>query len=300
MTTTGTAKPVAKNHGAEDGLSRPDSAAGKLQRILLKLLREHERQKDGLPTYARFLYYELVGRRVISKAKTTKGRRNDQDMHDALTHLRDKGVIPWDWIDDETRKFEDFSGWGSINEWATTMVAHVRLCPWRGRPPTILTESRSVAGVLRNTTTELRCRIAPVGGHCAGHLRKIARHLKPGDTVGYVGDGDLCGAQIEANTRKVLEELVGGELNWTRVALTDEQIERYHLEEFRITKPDRRYEPPRYEPAIECEALQQHIIVAIVREWLEALLPQPLERVRERERRQRRRLAALLRAKDAT
>jgi len=97
----------------------------------------------------------------------------------------------------------------------------------------------------------------------------------------------------------VLEQLIGGELNWTRVALTDEQIARYHLEEFRIMKPDRRYKPPRYEPAIECEALQQHIIVAIVREWLESLLPEPLEHVHERERRQRERLAALLRAKRA-
>ena len=62
-----------------DGLSRPNSAAGKLQRILLELLREHEREKDGLPTYPRFLYYELVARRIISKVKTTKGRRNDQN-----------------------------------------------------------------------------------------------------------------------------------------------------------------------------------------------------------------------------
>lgn len=277
-----------------DGLSRPNSAAGKLQRILLELLREHEREKDGLPTYPRFLYYELVARRIISKVKTTKGRRNDQNMQDALTHLRDKGVIPWDWLGDETRKFDDFTGWGSIKEWAITSVPYIQLCPWGGRPPTILTESRSVAGVLRNTADECRARIAPVGGHCAGFLRTIAAKLRPGDTVGYVGDGDLCGAQIEANTRKVLEQLIGGELNWTRVALTDEQIARYHLEEFRIMKPDRRYKPPRYEPAIECEALQQHIIVTIVREWLESLLPEPLERVHEREVRQRKRLHASL------
>jgi hypothetical protein len=115
--------------------------------------------------------------------------------------------------------------------------------------------------------------------------------------VGYVGDGDLCGAQIEANTRKVLEQLVGGKLNWTRVALTDKQVEHYHLEEFRIMKPDNRYKPARYAPAIECEALQQHIIVAIVREWLEARLPEPLAHVHEREARQRRQIAALLRRK---
>src|SRR5215467_13985535 len=107
------------------GLSRPDSAAGKLQRILLRLLREHER--DGaLPTNGRFLFYELVGLKVVSKEKKQgRGRRNDQDMHDALTHLRDKGIVPWDWIVDETRKTNDFTGWGSITEWATTAVAYV-------------------------------------------------------------------------------------------------------------------------------------------------------------------------------
>jgi hypothetical protein len=285
------------------GLSKPDSAAGKLQRILLAMLREHERN-DALPTYPRFLFYELVVRRIVSKEKTNAGRRNDQNMQDALTHLRDKGVIPWDWLDDETRKFEDFTGWGSINEWAMTSVPYVRLDPWRGRAPFILTESRSVTGVLRKTVDECRARTAPVGGHCAGFLRTIAAELKPGDTVGYVGDGDLCGGQIEANTRKVLERLIGGELDWTRVALTDEQVARYHLEEFRILKTDKRYKPPLVAPAIECEALQQHILVDIVREWLESLLPEPLRRVREREERQRANLRAALaklaRAKRAT
>ena len=38
------------------GLSSPDSARGKLQRICLELLREHEAQgEDGLPTNIRFL-----------------------------------------------------------------------------------------------------------------------------------------------------------------------------------------------------------------------------------------------------
>jgi len=275
------------------GLSKPSSKSGKLQRILLKLLQEHE-QNGALPTYNRFLYYELIARKIISKVRRTAGRRNDQDMTDALTHLRDKGIVPWDWIDDETRKTNDFTGWGSITEWATTAVAYVKLDPWRGRAPFILTESRSGAGALRSTVSEHRARLAPVGGHCAGFLRKIAQLLRPGDTMGYVGDGDLCGGQIETRTRRVLEELIGGELNWMRVALTDEQVEDYHLEEFRITKADNRYNPPLVGPAIECEALQQHILVAIVREWLQSLLPESLDRVHEREARQRRRLAALL------
>jgi hypothetical protein len=158
-----------------------------------------------------------------------------------------------------------------------------------------LTESRSVAGALRDTVSEYRAKLAPVGGHCAGFLRKIAAELGPGDVVGYVGDGDWCGGQIEDRTRRVLEELIGGKLDWQRVAITDEQVTRYNLEEFRITKADRRYKPPLVGPAIECEALKQHVIVAIVREWLEDLLPEPLHRVHERERRQRANLARLLR-----
>ena len=105
----------------DEGLSRPDFAAGKLQRVLLKLLREHER--DGaLPTNGRFLFYELIGLKVVSKQKKSKGRRSDQNMHDALTHLREKGIVPWSWIADETRSLADYTGWRTIADWATTMV----------------------------------------------------------------------------------------------------------------------------------------------------------------------------------
>jgi hypothetical protein len=56
------------------GLSSPDSACGKLQRICLELLREHGQQgEDGLPTNARFLAYELIQRGVLKK-QNEKGR----------------------------------------------------------------------------------------------------------------------------------------------------------------------------------------------------------------------------------
>jgi hypothetical protein len=99
-------------------LSRPDTAAGQLQRILLTMLREHER--DGsLPTNGRFLFYELVLLAIVSKESKErsdgkKGRRNDQNMTDALTHLREKGIVPWSWLDDETRSLEDYTGYPSI------------------------------------------------------------------------------------------------------------------------------------------------------------------------------------------
>ena len=81
------------------------SKIGRLRAALLELLTEHER--DGaLPTSARFLFYELVQRKILSKERSTSGRRPDQDMSDALTDLRENGDVPWAWIVDETRSLD--------------------------------------------------------------------------------------------------------------------------------------------------------------------------------------------------
>lgn len=216
-------------------------------------------------------------------------------MHDALTYLRQTGAVPWDWITDETRSLDDYTGWPSINTWATTSVKHVRLDPWQGRPPVILTESRSVAGALRNLAIRYCVKLAPTNGQVGGFLHTdVAPQLSPDDRVLYIGDFDWQGHQIEANTRRVLERLIGGELDWERIALTAQQLDQYDLRRLQIEKPDRRYKPVRYHPAVETEALSQQVLVGIVRAQLDAELPEPLDRVLEREEQQRERLARVL------
>jgi hypothetical protein len=120
------------------------SKIGTLRDILVALLGEHVR--DGaLPTSARFLYYELVQRGVLSKERTG-ARRPDQDLHDALMDVREDGRVPWDWIVDETRSLEDYTGYKSVKEGVLSKLPYIDLDPWRGRAPMILTESRSLAG----------------------------------------------------------------------------------------------------------------------------------------------------------
>ena len=89
------------------------SKIGALRDLLFALLQEHER--DGtIPTNARFLFYELVQRGQLSKERTG-ARRPDQDLHDALTDIREDGRVPWDWIVDETRSLEDYTGYQSVH-----------------------------------------------------------------------------------------------------------------------------------------------------------------------------------------
>ena len=98
---------------------RPASKIGKVRNALMALLDQHRR--DGaLPTSVRFLFYELVMQRIITK----EGKRPDKIVSEALTDLREDGHVPWDDIVDETREVSDFSG-------AATVAADWRLSSCR-------------------------------------------------------------------------------------------------------------------------------------------------------------------------
>ena len=75
-------------------------------------------------------------------------------------------------------------------------------------------------------------------------------------------------------------------------ALTREQVEQYHLPV--IMKHDRRFADGGAHEAVETEALSQRVIVNIGRNRLEELLPEPLERVQEREKEQQQAISQML------
>lgn len=258
--------------------------------LLAALLAEHD-AAGMIPTSSRFLFYELVTRGQLSKEKD-KSRPPDHIVHTALTHLREHGHVPWDWIVDETRALENFTGAASVHDWITSVLAQARLDPWAGEPPMVIVESRSLAGTLRSLCDRYAVQLASTNGQVGGFLHTdIIPQLHGGATVLYLGDWDLAGEDIEANTRAVLEHDVGP-LHWERVALTEQQVQRYHLP--RITKKDNRFRPARTFEAVETEALSQERITALLQRRLDQLLPEPLERVLKREARQRKKLKALL------
>src|SRR5262249_14175362 len=107
-----------------DVLNRRPSKIGALRELVFALLQEHER--DGMiPTNARFLFYELVQRGQLSKEKTG-ARRPDQNLHDALTDIREDGRIPWGWIVDETRSLNDYTGYRSVKDGALAQLPYIR------------------------------------------------------------------------------------------------------------------------------------------------------------------------------
>jgi hypothetical protein len=286
---------------AEVELSAPESKAGRLQRACLALLKQHERE-GTIPTNGRFLFYELEQQGVVPKAYRDasgkeRARTPAQDISDATMRLRELDKVPWWWILDESRDVREPRYAVSVYEYVLDTVPLARIDCWGGElPPLIICEARATRGVLERITDEYVCPITATGGQCGGHIvNEIVPLLKNNERkVLYIGDCEERGPgdQIEANTRRYIEEHTGrtfvtGE-TWIKVALTPEQVARSpRLRRLAISKVDRRYRPPRPYTAIECEAVGQAVLEQMLRKVLDNLLPEPLERVREREARQR-------------
>ena len=120
---------------ASGRLSAPETKKGRLQRALLTLYAQH--QADGmLPTSGRFLWYELSQAGIVDKtfSRGHPGVRRgvDQDVSDALTSLRELGLIPGAAIVDETRTLYMYIGAQTFAAGARAMLEGCASTPGGG------------------------------------------------------------------------------------------------------------------------------------------------------------------------
>ena len=283
----------------DDLLSRPDTCADRLQRAAYQLLLDHEASGE-IPTNGRFIFYELYGHGVVFKRPPGEPRRGTSDrpgpmeLTEALTVLRKLGLIPWDWIVDETRTLHYWRSASSVADYLRDSLDLARINPWEGEPPLLIVESRSLGGVLRSHMRRYLVPIAATNGQVGGFLHTDLVPLLAGAErpVIYLGDLDLQGEQIEDNTRSVIEEELGRTVEWERIAITMDQVEEHSLTA--LDKADHRYRPAKTYEAWECEALGQREIIDLVTAALDRLLPEPLTDVLEREEDQRAELEEML------
>ncbi len=298
-------RPTTKSHASAtspDRLSAAHTAAGKLQRACLDLLREHKR--DGaLPTNGRFIFYELEQRGHVPKHYQGKARTPAQDVSGALMRLRQLALVPWEWIVDESRDVDEWRSAASVYEYAVEAVENARIDCWGDElAPLVICEARSTKGVLNRIAASYLCPITATGGQCGGFLvTEVAPLLRGNDRkVLYIGDHELRGPadQIEANTRRYLQEHTGrlfDDRTWIRVALTEQQVNsNKRLLALKIIKRDNRYKPTREYEAVECEAIGQVELERMLRRQLDRMLPEPLADVLDREERQRAEVRRLL------
>src|SRR3712207_7206175 len=99
------------------------------------------------PATVRGVCYQLFNRKLIpdmGKAATDRVSR-------ALTAARERGLIPWDWIVDETREVEHRRGWEDPDGFIETVWSGYRKHRWAMQPERVMvvSEKGTVGGVLR-------------------------------------------------------------------------------------------------------------------------------------------------------
>jgi hypothetical protein len=245
---------------------------------------ERHRDDGTIPTTGRFIFYEAVMAGVTPK-HATGVRRADQAITDALTWLRERGLVRWHEIADRTRHVTDKRGYPSIAEGVEAILKHIPIDPWDGEPPLVVVESESLAGLYDSLVTDYRSVLVPVRGQASSGLlfNDVAPFIEAGSfNVFYVGDHDKSGYDIEASARDRLQRFAGQSLKWRRVALTGDQVEQYGLP--LIERVDRRERDGRAYLVCETEAMPQATLTRLVTEALHELLPGSLDGVHERER----------------
>lgn len=269
------------------------SAAAEL-REWAKLALNRHRTMGTLPTSLRHLFYEAVMEGVITKVSNTgAGRRADQNLTEAVTQLRESGEIPWSWLEDRTRRMVNHGADGvTIRSGLEHLIDRLTIDPYPGVMPVLVVESESVAGVLDYLAQTYRTVIVPTRGQANGWIRtRVASAFHPDLplAVGYVGDFDFSGEHIERNTERVMREVLNVD-SWARVALTEDQVNRFGLPV--IDRFDKRTQS--FHSAVEVEALPIGDLLNDVQRFLDGYLSESLDDVEERESRQRAEIRQLL------
>jgi hypothetical protein len=188
-----------------------------------------------------------VGYKLFTRGLIPSMERNEmQRVYRLLLKAREQGIMPWDWIVDETRAIERVSTWADPDEYARCVAQSYRRDFWDQQPHRVQvwSEKGTVRGILAPVLDQYAVGFNPVHGFSsATSVHDIAEDDDGRDLIVlYVGDFDPSGMFMsEVDLPKRFAKYDGDHIVLTRIALTVEQLE--GLPSFRATtkRKDPRY-----------------------------------------------------------
>jgi hypothetical protein len=197
------------------------------------------------PASVRAVCYRLFVQGLIanmSKGQTDKVSR-------ALTTARERDLIPWAWIVDETRQVERRHTWDDPADFMQTVKASYRKDWWADQPERLLvvSEKATIGGVLRPVLQEYGVGFLVLHGFgSATALNDLALFSLDDErplTLLYVGDHDPSGRYMSDVDIPRRLERYAGEAEIRRLAVTPSQMAQYALPTFSVheKRTDARY-----------------------------------------------------------
>jgi hypothetical protein len=179
------------------------------------------------PLSVRHVFYAITGMGLVPKTHA-----GYQKVQREVLRLRRDGAISYDEIVDGTRYVRQSATFESLFHALRDTSRIYRRNLWSGSDYEIEVwcESDSIAGTIWPVVDEWALPLYVTRGYASEtFLYNSASEWNASVVVLYVGDYDPHGRRIEADAQARLEQFAMTSVDWNRVAITAEQIERYDL-----------------------------------------------------------------------
>jgi hypothetical protein len=178
------------------------------------------------PITGRGVGYQLFTRRLIP----SMSRADMQRVYRLLKEARELGIIPWEWIVDETRGIERVPTWANPEYYAQCVADSYRRDFWDQQPHRVQvwSEKGTIRGVLQPVLDHYAVGFNPVHGFTSATDAHEACMDDDGRNliVIYVGDFDPSGMFMsEVDLPNRFEKYEGFHIKLRRIALTVEQLQ---------------------------------------------------------------------------
>jgi hypothetical protein len=197
------------------------------------------------PTDDRTLFYQLINNPPLRNARTKTRFRNDRksysDLCDLLTRARLEGIIPWEWIVDETRPV---TTWDVHRDPQAFISAEMRkfltgyyrdLLQSQPNYIEVLLEKNTLRAKTNGTCSKYCVPVTSGRGFCSSRPRwdLLQRYRKSGKDkliLLIVSDLDPSGMYIAQTFAQSMRDDFGVEdVHAIKVAITGEQIQQYKI-----------------------------------------------------------------------
>jgi hypothetical protein len=193
---------------------------GRSQRSLDIIKAMHKIAETAQPITGRGVGYKLFSLNLIPSMS-----RNDmQGVYRLLKEAREEGIIPWEWIVDESRNLEQVATWDDPAQYMRAVARSYRRDFWQQQPERIVvwSEKGTVRGVLQPILDDYGVGFRVLHGFGSATIVNDVSQDDDGRplTILYIGDFDPSGLWMsERDIPERVERYGGDHITVTRIAL---------------------------------------------------------------------------------
>jgi hypothetical protein len=164
-----------------------------------------------------------------------------------MTTLRERGVVPFEWIVDNVRTTDKPSSWSGLEDFAETVKRAYRKDFWASLSDYVhvIVEKDAIAGVLAPTTREYDVALSPIRGYVslsfAHSIASTWNQIEKPVWCYYLGDFDASGFDLERDVREKLSRYCERPFAWMRLGVNADDFAEFDLIPLAAKKTDARY-----------------------------------------------------------